>query len=106
MRRMRGSYSNDPNPELRTGEPDDGPPAIETINDCAVALGTWPEHGPPELAGEDAIVMLNPPARGELLTRSRALRLAAWLVVIAEDATEGSRPRPSFEQILEAVKST
>lgn len=79
---------------------------IETLNDCAVALGTWPPGAPDDLAGEDAIVMLNPPQRGACLTRSRALRLAAWLVAIAEDATEGTAPRPTFDEILEAVKST
>lgn len=81
-----------------TREPGD---AIETINDSGVSV-TWQTPGDaPEL------VLLLAPKPGERIDREKALRLAAWIVVILEaDEREPAERGPSFEEILEAVRNT
>jgi hypothetical protein len=48
----------------------------------------------------DRIALLDPPVRGQSMSRSEALLLAAWLVVLV-DPVEGD-----FERALDAVLAT
>lgn len=64
--------------------------AVETINDCMVAALGRPGRG--------SLMILRPPLGP--LDPERALRLAAWLVVLADPF--GTR----FPVVLNAVRST
>lgn len=60
----------------------------ETINDCMVSM-----------SGLGTLMMMNPPRPMEIISKDKALRLAAWLVAMADDDN-------SFDEILKAVKNT
>jgi hypothetical protein len=76
---------------------------IETFNEFMVAV--------PAAGG---ISLIRPPQAGERLTKERALRLAAWLVALADGPAEDEDPnyqrpahgRTRFTEILEAVEAT
>lgn len=65
---------------------------IETTNEFLVATA------PPRFG--EGVILLNPPARAQRLTKEQALRLAAWLVAIADD--DGT----AFVPVLDAVRDT
>lgn len=49
--------------------------------------------------GDNAIALLSPPGRAEIIPRDKALRLAAWLVALA-----GGDYRADFEKMLQTVE--
>lgn len=51
------------------------------------------------LKGDD-LIFINPPMRGQVISKQDALLLAAWLVAMAE-GEEGE-----FQRVLEAVQNT
>jgi hypothetical protein len=72
-------------PTTQDERPDDGP--IETVNDFMVAVG-----------GDDTLAMVLPPLRP--FTKDEALRLAAWLVVLADPLDE------RWPAVKDAVRNT
>jgi hypothetical protein len=66
---------------------------IDTINAHIVCV-----------VGNNAIIVGNPPTGP--LTRQQALSLAAWLVAMVEAADPADEGCPTFEQVLQAVRST
>jgi len=72
-------------------EPVDAEP-IDTTNDMLVG-----SRGP---LSDQTFTLMLPPAAGEPFSRDRALRLAAWLVALADPLDE------QFPAVLDAVRST
>lgn len=84
---------------------------IETVNDALVSAAAFDD-------GRPAIIMLRAPPAGSRFDHDTALRIAAWLVALADGPAldddgaplkdpvgEGSA-RTRFDQVLEAVRNT
>ena len=63
-------------------------PEIDTFNEFMVGTN------------RDNLIIMLPPKPGQLLTKERALGLAAWLVALADPGGE------LFDDVLEAVMQT
>lgn len=79
------------------------------MNDAGVSVSTFAD-------GKPAFVMLKPPPAGSRFNQETALRVAAWLVALADGPALDAAGRPltgphfdrltRFDQVLEAVKNT